>query len=149
MCNKEYVMSLLDWNNTEELQNKGVQLAIEMNQISCFIQPMDPQYNKNVWGNCAKIVSVKTDEELKPFMVSLFEWLQDMNWPGAEIIYDRLIHIEAKLILNDFLYCLRTAIQTEDGTWIYSLKNFAIEKGLIDMLPTTEKLYLEGVHNRN
>ena len=82
-------------------------------------------------------------------MVSLFEWLQDMNWPGAEIIYDRLIHIEAKLILNDFLYCLRTAIQTEDGTWIYSLKNFAIEKGLIDMLPTTEKLYLEGVHNRN
>ena len=110
---------------------------------------MDPQYNKNVWDNCAKIVSVKTDEELKPYMISLFEWLQDMNWPGAEIIYDRLIHVEAKLILNDFLYCLRTAIQTEDGTWIYSLKNFAIEKGLIDMLPTTEKLYLEGVHNRN
>lgn len=55
-----------------------------------FIQPLTPKHNKNVWENCAVIIAEKSDENPKPYLVELLEWLQDMNWPGAFCILNRL-----------------------------------------------------------
>ncbi|MBQ9119946.1 MAG: DivIVA domain-containing protein, partial [Lachnospiraceae bacterium] len=38
----------------------------------------------------ALILAEKSDEELSPHLIQLMEWLQDLNWPGAVCIQDRL-----------------------------------------------------------
>lgn len=80
MFDIDYVMDLLDWNNSAEKQKQGIKLAREIKCINVFLQPGRP-YGKNVWSNCAKILSEKTNEELSPYLIELMEWLQDMNWP--------------------------------------------------------------------
>ena len=68
MVNIEYIMDLLDWNNSTEKQKQGIDLAKNVETVSPFLQPMTPEYNKNVWGNCAVVLSEKTDEELKFYL---------------------------------------------------------------------------------
>lgn len=78
MINIDYILSLLDWNNSDEEQEKGVKLAKDIKYISAFIQPGHP-YGKNIWDNCAKILAERDDKELEPHLIELLEWLQDMN----------------------------------------------------------------------
>lgn len=84
------IMDMLDWHMPYEIQSKGIFLARDTETIIPFIQPLTPKHNKNVWGNCARIIAERSDEELKPYLVELLEWLQDMNWPGALCILNRL-----------------------------------------------------------
>lgn len=82
---------MLDWNNSPEVQSKGIKLAESIKDINAFLLPcVYPSYSKNVWGNCAIILSKKSDDELRPYLTTLFEWLQDLNWPGACTILERL-----------------------------------------------------------
>ena len=90
MVNIDYIMNLIDWNSSIENQNKGIKLAKDVKCINVFLQPCDNKYNKNVWDNCAKIIAKRCDKELEPYLHELFEWLMDMNWPGADSIFERL-----------------------------------------------------------
>lgn len=88
--NIDDIMDMLDWHNSPEMQEHGRTLACEIKCINVFLQPCHPKYNKNVWDNCAKILAVRSDLELHPFLNRLFEWLIDLNWPGAICIQERL-----------------------------------------------------------
>ena len=90
MVTAEKIMDMLDWHMPSEIQAKGRALAMNMDTFIPFIQPLTPKHNKNVWDNCAAIIAEKKDEELKPYLTELLEWLQDMNWPGAFCILHRL-----------------------------------------------------------
>ena len=72
MVSIDYIMDLLDWNNSVVNQAEGMKLAREIKCIKVFLQPCDENHNKNVWDNCAKILSEKTDEELSPYLIELF-----------------------------------------------------------------------------
>ena len=83
--NKIYKM--LSWKNSLAVQLEGIRLAREINDLSLLIQPpADP----SVWEHCAKILCEKTDSEIEPYLDELLEWLQDLNWPGALTIVERL-----------------------------------------------------------
>ena len=84
------IMDMLDWHKLPEVQAKGIALARNTETILPFIQPLTPEHNKNVWENCAVIIAEKSDEKLRPYLAELLEWVQDMNWPGAFRIMDRL-----------------------------------------------------------
>ena len=84
------IMDMLDWHMPSEIQSKGISLARNTETIIPFIQPLTPKHNKNVWENCAVIISERSDEEIKPHLPEMLEWLQDMNWPGAFCILNRL-----------------------------------------------------------
>lgn len=43
----------------------------------------------------------KKDKELAPYMSLLLKWLQDLNWPGALLVLERLKHVEPKFIIRD------------------------------------------------
>lgn len=92
------IMDMLDWNAPHEIQSRGISLAKKMETISPFIQPLTPSHNKKVWQNCAIVIAEQADEKLKPHLVELLEWLQDMNWPGAICILGRLQQF------NDYKY---------------------------------------------
>ena len=64
MIDIDYIMTLLDWNESDENQCYGLELAKKVNCFNVFLQPCNKNINKNVWNNCAKILSDKSDEEL-------------------------------------------------------------------------------------
>ena len=122
MVNIDYIMELIDWNNSIEEQALGIRLARDVKCINAFLQPQSP-YGKNGWDNCAKILSERTNEELAPYLIELMEWLQDMNWPGAFCILDRLKKMTGDSLF-EYLYnsSLKYAKVLEDDVWESNLK---------------------------
>ena len=122
MVNIDYIMELIDWNNSIEEQALGIRLARDVKCINAFLQPGSP-YGKNVWDNCAKILSERTNEELAPYLIELMEWLQDMNCPGAFCILDRLKKMTGDSLF-EYLYnsSLKYAKALEDDVWESNLK---------------------------
>lgn len=127
MVNIEEIMDMLDWNQPIEIQKQGIALAKSMNTIVPFIQPLTPKYSKNVWDNCALVISCENDEVLKPHLSELLEWLQDMNWPGAEIIYERLLKVTVAEFLDNYELCLASAKNSADKPWEETLEDFWAE----------------------
>lgn len=116
-------MDLLDWNNSIEKQEQGVKLAEEVKCINVFLQPGNHYYGKNVWDNCAKILSARSNEELAPYLIELMEWLQDMNWPGAFCILNRLKEmVNEQLFKHSYTICLKCAKALDDEVWESNLK---------------------------
>lgn len=112
------ILDMIDWSMPAETQSKGISLASNSKDIFPFIQPLTPKHNKNVWENCAVIISQKSDEEIKPYLVELLEWLQDMNWPGAFCILDRLKNYSDKnSILSAISICIQKAKGCNDEIW--------------------------------
>lgn len=123
MINIDYIMSLLDWNKSIAEQAEGIKMAESIENINVFLQPCNKNYNKNVWDNCAKILSERTDEELSPYIFELLEWLQDLNWPGAFCILDRLQKYADKSSCDRALaICLKCAQALEDEVWESNLR---------------------------
>ena len=112
------IMDMLDWHIPSEIQSKGISLARNTETIIPFIQPLTPKHNKNVWGNCAVIIAEKSDENLKPYLVELLGWLQDMNWPGAFCILNRLQeYSDNNSICNAINICIEKAKECRDEVW--------------------------------
>ena len=123
MVNIDYIMDLLDWNNSIEKQEQGIEMAKDVKCINVFLQPGSRYYGKNVWDNCAKILSARSNEELSPYMIELMEWLQDMNWPGAFCIFDRLKGmVNEQLFQHSYTICLKYAQALEDEVWENNLR---------------------------
>lgn len=106
------ILDMLDWHMPSEIQSKGISLARNTETIIPFIQPLTPKHNKNVWENCAVIISERSDEEIKPHLPEMLEWLQDMNWPGAFCILNRLQkYSDENSLCNAINVCIKNTIK--------------------------------------
>ena len=113
------LMTLLDWNNSEISQKKGREIAKSIKDLKIFMQPCTNEFNKNVWDNCSLILCEKTDSELEPYLIPLMEWLQDLNWPGALLILQRLsLFTNYKSIFLARNKCIEQADKDNDVIWI-------------------------------
>lgn len=123
MMNVDEIICLLDWNKSLDEQAEGIKMAKQVENINVFLQPCPKNYNKNVWDNCAKVLSERTDKELSPYLVELLEWLQDLNWPGAFCIFDRLQKYADEASYNQALNtCFKYVQATQDDIWAYNLR---------------------------
>ena len=123
MIDVDYIMSLIDWNQSSEKQKTGIQMAKNIQSINVFLQPCNKNYNKNVWDNCAQILSERTDDELSFYFEELMCWLQDMNWPGAFCILERLRRmVRDPLFQSAYTACLKCADALEDEVWKSNLQ---------------------------
>lgn len=109
-------------SNDEFIKLKGIEEAKKVKHLSVFLQPIDDIYS---WESCAIILASKSDDELKQVFYQLFEWLKDMNWPGADIIFDRLLCVKDKGMVDALNYSLCIAKQTNDTVWYRVLVDFA------------------------
>lgn len=101
----------------------------EMHQ--CFFAAVQRCVRKNVWENCAKVLSECSDEELSPYLAELMVWLQDMNWPGAFCIARRLRKMqEEPLFCHAYTTCLKCAQALDDLTWEKNLHMLVDNGGL-------------------
>ena len=123
MTDIDTIMDMLDWNNPEEIQAQGRELAKNIKCLNAFILP----YGKNVWGNCALILCDKTDKELTPFLCEILRWLNDINWPGSLEVWDRLLKYKDKAWLISCLNSCMLMAKDYDNIWLHELENFKSE----------------------
>ena len=69
---------------------------------------------------------MRSDEELEPFLHLLLEWLQDMNWPGEDIIFNRLAQMPIQRIEEALAFSKYIAGERNDKCWLAELN--ALEK---------------------
>lgn len=127
MFRADEILSMLDWKQPESVQAQGRLLAREAKDLCPFLRPQ----NVGTWENCAKILAERRDEELTPHLLSLFEWLASIEWPGAQIIEQRLKYFENEVAFHEALTkSLTLAENQEDEHWKSSLIRFQLlQKG--------------------
>lgn len=115
------LFKMLSWDSSEELQKIGLAEARKVKYLSVFLQPIE---SKSIWENCAKVLIDKSDLELERYLVDMFRWLQDMNWPGAALIFDRLKKMPKSFVQPAYTFCVDQAICTSDECWKQTLDSF-------------------------
>ncbi len=115
-------------SDSEEIRNDGIEEAKKVKSISVFVQPSPIGLEFRVgwlWEGCAKVLASKTDDELDCVLYDLTEWIADPNWPGADIIYERLLRVAPQK--DSLFYYLHrridTAKKTDDEGWLCSLEH--------------------------
>ena len=129
-----YELFIWDESLTDELYEerviKGVNEAKHCKYLFPFLQPIIPGESKTIWEPCSKVVAAKTDEELKPYLYLIFEWLQDMNWPGAWVIFERLSKMTFSTLKEELEYSKQRTEREKDTLWYKNLDDF--EKNLLN-----------------
>lgn len=103
MSNIDEIIALLEWNREPSDQERGIMLARNVECIKAFFQPCGKNYGKNVWDNCAAIICERSDQELNYYVEDMLFWIRDLNWPGAELIQQRLIRFREVDILAMYI----------------------------------------------
>ena len=132
------LLEMLKWDQDEKTQKRAIEEGKKVKHMSVFFQTG----NKNIWDNCAKIIASHSDEELKIYLRKCLEWLQDANWPGYDVIYNRIKIMPAEMIINEYRKSLEDAQKLEDEMWLIYLSELADEeecKGLYELLTEEEK----------
>ncbi len=131
MINIDEIYDLFTWDSsyssTEYSQRveRGLELAKEMKYLFPFLQPFLPnEKSKSIWEPCAKAIADRSDEELVPYLPLLFEWLQDLNWPGSGIIFERLAKMPKTLTEETLNYSKARAEKEHDKVWLAWLREF-------------------------
>lgn len=121
MTDIDKIYSMLDAKNSNEIIEKGKVEARKIEDLSLLIMPLVREF---VWEACADVLAEKTDEELEPYIPKLLEWLNDLNWPGACTILERLrIFSPQKLkpYFVELFYKLIVSDDFSDLSWVENL----------------------------
>lgn len=144
----EEIYKMLNWENPPSIRLEGARLAREVHDLSLLIQPPAPP---SVWEYCAEILSEKSDVALEPYLDKLLEWLQDINWPGAFTIANRLKIFSGEKLkqsLENAIAESNKMLNEERLRWIDYLSELLDNKELICNL-SEEVLILLKKHYRN
>ena len=136
MHDVDKIMAMLDWNESIETQQQGIELAKNINSINVFIQPLHQGCSKNVWDNCAIILADKSDEVLSPYSINLLEWIEDINWPGAMTILERLKQFsDVEMLSFAVVECAKRAKAVDGETWLISIAELLNNEKLKAAIP--------------
>lgn len=130
------LFDMLSWNSEEDTQRRGIELARQIKCYSVFLQPYGIKHGKDVWENCAKILSEYPDEILQYCSLDMLEWLEDMNWPGAETVLNRLIKFTNTSLLSTFIvHCVKEALVCDQQGWLGNMSALLENENLQTSLP--------------
>ena len=132
------IYKMLDWQSKFGDQLRGIRLARNLDDLSLLILPCANGKSKAVWDNCARALYELSDDRLEKYLTSLLEWLQDLNWPGALVILDRLKVFSGKKLKKPFIDCFTHAqnLNNEEGLrWIDYLSELLDNEELKAELP--------------
>lgn len=143
-CNIDDIFGYLSWNNAPEVQSMGIEMAKKIKFLSVLIMPIE---DKSVWENCAKILASKSDDELDRYFIKLFEWIKDMNWPGADIIYRRLSLVSRYGFPSNRIWAIINLLDRDNSYSRWKNKGVEIEHYLVDRFGAEEtiKIQLSGI----
>lgn len=141
----EKIYEMMDWWSDEAVQEEGRMLAGEWTDLSLLILPAG---KKSVWENCAMVLSRKSDDALRPYLFRLLIWLQDINWPGAFIIAERLQKVKISILCVSLSEAIHAAEKKADVIWLDYLAIFSENSELKNYLDFKQYRLLEQ-HYKN
>ena len=130
------LFEMLDENQPIEVQEEAIREARKIKSLSVFMQPVEYKLS---WKNCAKVICEKTDKELNSYKYEMLEWLQDLNWPGAFLIMERLEKMNPQLLLNATIYAVKQALLLKDNEWLTYMSYLLKNKKFYDALSEEKK----------
>ena len=145
MNNIDIIYNMMDWQNDEALQKSGRALAENLVDLSPLIMPIG---KKSIWENCARVIAEKSDHVLRPYLFRLLIWLQDMNWPGAFIIAERLKKVNVSILSAPLSEAIDIAQGKADDIWLDYLAIF-IECREIEQYLSAQRYNLLVQHYKN
>lgn len=129
---------MLNWQSRFDDQLQGIKLARNIDDLSLIILPYANGESKGIWENCARALYEISDDRLEKYLPSLLEWLQDLNWPGALIILDRLKIFSGEKLKKPFMerFTYANNLNNEEGLmWLDYLSELLDNEELKAELP--------------
>lgn len=99
---------------------------------------------KTFWEIEAKILHKRGFPLVEDVIYDIFEWLQDLNWPGSDEIIDLLLVAPNEVFINGIQYSIKQAIQSNDDEWLLNIHDVFDKKVDIKNL-TWQELYNKAV----
>lgn len=143
--NREDIIKMMDWHQDEDVQLYAINEAMKDESIDYWIQP---GYYKYSWENCAKVVVSKDDLILSKYLSKILKWLQDINWPGALIILERLEKFNPLLLKEELEATIIEANEQNDLEWLECLSGFWDVKEIRDILENPARAILKESYNK-
>ncbi|NLG26179.1 MAG: DUF5071 domain-containing protein, partial [Clostridiales bacterium] len=101
------------------------------------------------WDNCATLICELSDERLEALIPRLLVWLQDLNWPGACAIRNRLMALPISMLKRPLEITALYADLMNDDMWIEFLSAFSDHKALMAAFDPEARRILESARDAN
>ena len=112
------ILDLLSYMQPIENQRLGIELALKEADLSILLEKAeDPEYSENI----AKIFTSLEYAECKKYFDELFSWIEDINTPGAVIVFDYLTKAPGALIYDSFIKAYEAAKKRRNTEMQYTL----------------------------
>jgi len=129
MKNAKYLINDLNWNKPQKIQDNAIEKLIDIDEKELYLL-VRPSKDKSCWENAAKVLEKIGYPKNKSILAELLIWLQDMNWPGAVIVFDILIAANKEDLIPYIENALKKANEERDYIWITSLKELINRKNI-------------------
>ncbi len=96
-----------------------------------------PTTDKSVWDTCAKLLIELPYGIIKPNLVSILEYYQDINWPGVSVITNYLLKIP-KLDLFEAISKV-LLIAENDECWLFGLVSLITKSDMLNLFNTDDR----------
>ena len=125
------LFEMMDEGQPAEIQEEALREARKIKSLSVFMQPIEYGWS---WENCAKVIC-----ELNKYTCEMLEWLQDINWPGAFLIMERLEKMEPQFLVHAVGYQVKQALLLKDNEWLGWMSYLIKNKKFYDALSEEKK----------
>lgn len=121
----EYIKNL-NSDAPQYLQDYAISqlVHLEESKLHLLLQPMSKSY----WRNSAIVLKKIGYPRVKSIIPELLEWIQDMNWPGAQEIVALLITIDDEIVSY-----VKQVLKSGDGIWIIWLLSEVVSRWSKDL----------------
>ena len=97
-----------------------------------YVQPTN---FKKSWYNCARQIVGKGYPKNKEVIPYMFKWLQDLNWPGATVIFKYLPQLPQDVFWCNLKKSVTEAQNNKDYDWLWSLYNLIKQNDIHPLTP--------------
>ena len=88
--------------------------------------------SKFYWRYRANVLLLRGYPKVKNVIPELYNWLQDINWPGADEIMKLLSTFPRDVLVSSFEEAVGRAVKQNDEEWMLFLYEFAENNNIIE-----------------
>jgi hypothetical protein len=89
-------------------------------------------YDKECWHSFAEIICKTGYPKNEKAIPALFEWLQDLNWPGALDVWNFLLSLDTPVFVHYCEEAIENAQRDDDTIWLENISMLVNKKELAE-----------------
>lgn len=115
------------WENPDQvtdviIESISAMISKDPSLIACVLSPWN-LCDKSRWESFARVIANQSDAVLEHYAAGVLNWLQDLNWPGSMLLFDRLKTVRPGKIDRAIAECIEFAEEVcNDEEWAEFLR---------------------------